>query len=268
MVRKLIRRTTLPARTGLAFLFLAISAFAGQNATQNPAGPPPPSRIDPRSQELFDKAIAALGGQAFLDFKSLSTKGRIFSIAEGETAGFAPFESAVLYPDKRRFSYGSKKPVTLVNNGDRAWQLDRYGMTRQNPEQVRRWRISSRYGLESLLRLRIREPGVLIQDGGVDFVDNVATRVVEIIDAQQVHVKLYLNKANSLPVRISYRLQNPETRDWEEFAEVYGDYKKIQDIQTPMHITRFMDGERFSEVFRNSAHYDESFPPDYFEPVS
>lgn len=267
MVRKLFPRVTAPVSTGLVCLLLAISTFAAQGTTQKSEATPPPSRIDPKCQELIDKAIAALGGQAFLNFKSLSSKGRIFSISEGETAGFAPFESAVLYPDKRRFSYGSKKPVTLVNNGDRAWQLDRYGMTRQNPEQVRRWRISSRYGLESLLRIRIHEPGVLIQDGGVDFVDNVAARVVEIIDVQQVHAKLYINKVNFLPVRISYRLQNPQTRDWEEFAEVYGDYKKIQYVQTPMHISRFMDGERFSEVFRNSAQYDETFPPDYFEPV-
>ena len=38
-------------------------------------------------------------------------------------------------------------------------------MTTQLPEQVRRWTVSNRYSLENLLRLRIHEPGILIQDG-------------------------------------------------------------------------------------------------------
>lgn len=237
----------------------ATGAATGQN--------PPASRIDPKAQELLDRAIQALGGPAFLRFKSLSTRGRVFAIAEGATSGFAPFESSVEYPDKRRFSYGKKKPVVLVNNGERAWQLDRYGMTRQEPEQVRRWKVSNRYNLENCLRLRIHEPGVLIQDGGVDFVDNLPARVVDLMDARRVEVKLYFHRTTFLPVRIFYRVQNPQTREWDEFAEVYGDYQKIQDIQTPMHITRFLNGERFSEIFRNSAQYDENYPPNYFEPV-
>ena len=71
--------------------------------------------------------IQALGGPAFLKVKRLTTRGRIFSIRDESTSGFAPFESFVEYPDKRRFSYGKKPPVILINNGDQAWELDRYG---------------------------------------------------------------------------------------------------------------------------------------------
>ena len=251
---------------GFGFFLLFAALFEpALNAGQNP--PTLPSRIDPKAQELIDRAIQALGGPAFLRFKTLTTRGRIFTISEGSTSGFAPFQSAVEYPDKRRFAYGKKKPVVLVNNGDRAWQLDRYGMTRQPPEQVRRWQISNRQSLENLLRLRIHEPGLLIQAGGVDFVDNVATRVVDIIEPRDVHAKLYLHKQTYLPVRIAYRVQNPETKEWEEYADVYSDYQTVQGIQTPMHISRFLDEERVSEVFRNSAKYDETYPPGYFEPT-
>ena len=228
-----------------------------------------PSRIDPKAQELLDHAIQALGGPAFLRFKTLTTHGRSYSISDGATAGFVTFESEVEYPDKRRFAYGSgkKKPVVLVNNGDRAWELDRFGLTHQMPEQVGRWKITNRYSLENLLRLRIQEPGLLIQDGGSDFVDNLATRVLEIHDANQVGVKLYISKTTFLPVRVVYRVQNPETHEWDEYADVYADYQKVQEAQTPMHITRFLNGERVLEIFRNSAQYDERYPPDYFEPI-
>ena len=104
-------------------------AGARLRAEQNPAEVP--SRIDPKAQQVIDRVIRALGGPAFLKMKRLTTRGRIFSITDESTSGFAPFESAVEYPDKRRFSYGKRPPVILINNGDQAWELDRYGQTAQ-----------------------------------------------------------------------------------------------------------------------------------------
>jgi hypothetical protein len=252
----------LPSAFCLLFAaFCLLPSAAGQNRSG------PASQIDPKAQELLDRAVPALGGPTFLGAKSLTTRGRIFAIADGATAGFAPFQSTVEYPEKRRFSYGKDKPVILVNNGERGWQLDRYGMIRQPPDQIRRWRMANRYSLENLLRRVIHEPGLLIQDGGVDFVDDLSVRVVDIVDAQQVQLRLHLDKAKFLPVRIAYRVRNQETGDWDEFADVYSDYRKFQEIQTPMHITRFLNGERFSEVFRNAAEYNASYPTNLFEPV-
>lgn len=226
--------------------------------------PPAPSRVNPKAQELLDRAIRALGGPAFLGFKRLTTTGRIYAISDEATAGLAPFESAIEFPDKRRFSFGKKNPVILINDGDRAWELDRFGVTHQLPEQIRRWKLSTRYGLENLLRLRIHDPDVLVQDGGVDFVDNVPAWVVSIIETEGSEVKLFLNKQNFLPVRINYQGRNPQTKEWDEFADVYGDYQNIQGIQTPMHTARFLNGERISETFRRTAQYNPEYPADYF----
>jgi hypothetical protein len=211
--------------------------------------------------------IQGLGGPAFLKVKRLTTRGRIFSIRDEVTTGYAPFESAAEYPDKRRFSYGKNPPVILINNGDQAWELDRYGQTTQAAEPARRWRISNRYSLENLLRLRIHEPGILIQPGGVDFVDNVATQALDMVDAQGTQLKLDLNRQTLLPVRVTYRVQDPQTGDWTEFEDVYSDYKNIQGIMTPMHVARFLDEERVSEIFRSFAHYDDEYPSTYFQPV-
>jgi len=208
-----------------------------------------------------------MGGPAFLGMKNRTTRGRVFSISRGATAGFAKFESTVEYPDKRRFAYGDKKNVILVNNGERGWQVDRFGIIRQKPEQVLRWKVANRYSLENVLRNVIHEPDLLIQDGGADFVDNLPARVVEIVDGDQVRVRLYLHRTNYRPIRITYRVQDPETREWQDFADVYGDYREIQGIQTPYHITRFMNGRRFGETFRNAAWYNRNLPPNYFSPT-
>jgi hypothetical protein len=266
--------------TGAALVLLFGAAHgtglrAGQNSAEPAANPPatpskpaePPSRIDPKAQQLLDRVIQALGGPLFLRVKRLTTKGRIFSITNEATSAYAPFESYVEYPDKRRFSYGKNPPVMLINNGDQAWELDRMGQTTQTSEQVRRWKISTYYSLENLLRLRIHEPGMLIQLGGVDFVDNVATVCLDMVDAQGTQLKLDLNRQTLLPVSVTYRVRNPKTGDSNDFADVYSDYHNIDGVMTPMHIARFMDDERVSEVFRNFAHYDDDYPPTYFQPV-
>ncbi len=122
-----------------------------------------PSRIDAKSQEILAKCVQALGGDSFLKFRTLYTKGRAFVFFEGETAGMEPFENTTEYPDKRRFAYGKSPPVVLINAGDDGWEIDRYGTIRQPLEQLRRWKIATRYSLENLFREVIHEPGLLVQ---------------------------------------------------------------------------------------------------------
>ena len=249
----------------------SLSFCAGQNAASaqapSPTAAPLPARIDPKAQQLLDGIIRAMGGPAFLRVKTMTTRGRVYAIQDESTAGLAPYVSAMEYPDKRRFSYGKSKPVILINNGDSAWELDRYGQTSQLPDQVYRWKISNHYSLENLLRLRIHEPGILIQAAGVDFVDNVPTEGVDITEPGGTRVRLDLNRQTMLPVRITYRVKNPKVGDWDEFSDVYGDYQNFQGIMTPMHLVRYLNGERVSETYRNSARYDEVYPDGYFQPA-
>jgi hypothetical protein len=227
---------------------------------------PPASRIDPKAQAHLDQAVRSLGGEAFLNAKSLRTQGRIFAISEDTTSGVAQFESTVQFPGKRRFAYGKDKPVTLINDGERGWQLDRYGMVRQPPEQVRRWNLSAHYGYESLLRTVIREQGLLIQYSGTEFAGPVSTHVISITDSAQTQIRVNIDSKTSLPVRVSYRLFNPKTSEWEEYGEVYADFRDFQGIKTPMQITRFLNGERSGEIYRKTVEYNVEIPANYFTP--
>jgi hypothetical protein len=233
---------------------------------QQPVALQLPRREDPQARRMLDRAIQALGGQAFLTAKSLTTQGRVFFFQDGATAGMEPYQSYVLYPDKRRFSYGKTKPVILINNGDKGWELDRYGLIAQPDQQLQGWILSNRYSLENLLRLRINEPSVLIQIGKVDFVDNLPTQGIEIIAPGGTSVRLDLHRQTFIPSRITYRVRNVKEDAWDDYSDAYSDYKTVEGIQTPMHITRYLNGDRIGESFRNSAQYNEDYPPNYFTP--
>jgi len=245
---------------------MVVGMIPGTVPAQQPAALQLSRHVDPQARQMLDRAIQMLGGQAFLTAKSLTTKGRAFFFQDGATAGMEPYESYVLYPDKRRFSYGKTKPVILINNGDKGWELDRYGLIAQPDQQLQGWIISNRYSLENLLRLRINEPGVLIQIGKVDFVDNVPTQGIEITASGGTSVRLDLHRQTSVPYRITYRIRNVKEEAWDDYSDAYADYKTVDGIQTPMHVTRYLNGDRIGETFRNSAQYNEDYPPNYFTP--
>ncbi|MGO8788390.1 MAG: hypothetical protein ACLQVL_13550 [Terriglobia bacterium] len=231
---------------------------------QQPAAPQVHGNVDPQARNMLDRAIQGLGGRAFLTSKSLTTKGRAFFFQDGNTAGMEPYESWVVYPDKRRFSYGKTKPVILINNGDQGWELDRYGLISQPDQQLQGWIISNRFSLENILRLRINEPGVLIQMGKVDFVDNVSTQGIEIIAPGGISVRLDLHRQTFVPSRISYRVRNVKEDAWDDYSDAYSDYRPVDGIRTAMHIARYLNGDRIGETFRFSAKYNEDYPANYF----
>jgi hypothetical protein len=243
---------------------LVISMIPGALPAQQPASRQLPQHVDPQARQMLDRAIQILGGQAFLTAKSLTTTGHVFFFQDGSTAGVQPYQSWFLYPDKRRFSYGKTKPVILINSGDKGWELDRYGLINQPDTQLQGWIISNRYSLENLLRLRINEPGVLIQLGKVDFVDNIPTQGIDIVEPGGASVRLDLHRQTLIPSRISYRVRNVKENDWDDYADAYSDYKTIDGIETPMHITRYLNGDRVGETFRNSAKYNDDYPSNYF----
>ena len=227
-----------------------------------------PALINPKAQQLLDRTIQALGGSAFLSFKTLTTHGRLFSLQGGEAGGgFVYFDSQVQFPDKRRLAYGlgkKGKPIIVVNNGGQGWEIDRMGMMHLESDEVSQWKFANRYSLENLLRLRIHEPGALVQTAGSDFVDNLAVDILDIVDAQQAQIKLYIAKQTGLPSQISYRKWNPTIQDWDEYSDTYSDYRPFQGIMTPMHITRSVNGQRLAENYRSTAVYNDTYPPELF----
>jgi hypothetical protein len=275
MVTSAKRNGLLPVIAVSLLAFACVHA-AGQDqspasATAAPAANSPviralPTRVDPNAQPILDRMLQALGGQAFLSFKTLTAHGRLFSLGGGGV-GFVYFDSQVQYPDKRRLVYGMSKKakaITVVNNGDQGWEIDRMGMVHLDSAEVRRWKFANRYGLENLLRLRIHEPGALVQSAGVDFVDNLAVNILDIVDADQTQLKLYIDKRTGLPAEVWYRKWNPTINDWDEYTDVYADYRVFDGINTPLHITRSLNGERFSEVYRSTVTYNETYSTQLF----
>jgi hypothetical protein len=262
--------------SALALTAASVAALTARGQNQPSPSPAPPQgsvssqsstlpvRIEPKAQQVLDRTIQALGGAAFLSAKTLTTHGTLGSGG----GGIVYFDSQVQFPDKRRLTYGlakKGKPIVVINNGDLGWEIDRMGTVSLDSEDIRTWRFNNRYSFENLLRLRIHEPGTLVQTAGVDFVDNVAVNMLDVVDAQQTQIKLYLATQTGLPVRISYRKWNPLINDWDDYSDIYGNYGTYQGITIPKQISHMMNNRRLSEVFRDSVVFNETYPPGIFD---
>src|ERR1700687_1386034 len=102
---------------------LAPSAFAQTNSTPatapaTHAAPPPPAVADPSSQkarQLLDQMIAALGGQAWLTYKTTEQQGRSYTFYQGKsTSAGVLYWRFYEYPDKERRELTKQRDVVYI----------------------------------------------------------------------------------------------------------------------------------------------------------
>ena len=181
-----------------------------------------------KAQELVEKTVAALGGEAYLNVTGYIRTGRIYSFSRGELASpGAVFTEYAKYPDKSRMEYYRNRSIIQVNNGDEGWELDTQGVREQTPESIRDFKESVKRDIDFLLRARRTEPGMQFYYLGAQFLDNRRVEVVEMVDAE-----------THLPLRLRYRERDELTREMVEVVEYYGIYIDFDGVRSPRQITR------------------------------
>jgi len=85
-----------------------------------------------------------------------------------------------------------------------------------------------------------------------------------LINGNNQGVTLLLDSQTHLPVRKSYRVRDPETRERDEEAEVYANYHLVQGIQVPYDITRLHDGEMLRQRFIERVSYNNNLRDSLF----
>jgi len=192
-----------------------------------------------KAQELVEKAVAALGGEAYLNVTGYIRTGRIYSFSRGELASAgAVFTEYAKYPDKSRMEYYRNRSIIQVNNGDEGWELDTQGVREQTPESIRDFKESVKRDIDFLLRARRTEPGMQFYYLGSQFLDNRRVEVVEMVDAENESLVLYLDAETHLPLRLRYRERDELTREMVEVVEYYGIYIDFDGVRSPRQITR------------------------------
>jgi hypothetical protein len=218
-----------------------------------------------KARQLLDQMIAALGGQAWLTYKTLSQQGRSYSFYHGKpNAEGTLFWRFYEYPDKERRELTKQRDVVYIYNGGKGYEKTYKGTTTDEQKAVDEEVRRSRHSLEVVIREWLKDPGTLLFYDGQSVADQQLVDVVSLLNKDNDQVSIGIEVHSHLPINKRYNWRDPDKYKVED-ETIYGNYRKVQGIQTPYTITTTRDGEMTGQVFLSRAEYNAAFAAGFFD---
>ena len=218
-----------------------------------------------KARQLLDQMVAAVGGQAWLTYKTLSQQGRSYNFYHGKpTSEGILFWRFYEYPDKERRELTKQRDVVYIFNGGKSYERTYKGTAAEEEKVVEE--ILRRYGhsLEVVVREWLKDPKTMYFYDGQSVADQQLVDVVTLLNKENDQVSIGIDAHTHLPISKRYSWRDPDKYKVEE-ETIYGNYRKVQGIQTPFTITTTRDGEMTGQSFLSHAEYNAVFLPGFFE---
>jgi hypothetical protein len=221
-----------------------------------------------KARAFLDQAIQALGGDAYLNVRDLSTEGRGYSFHRGEPNSLGTlFWRFHKYPDKDRIELTKKRDVAEIYNGDKGYEVTYKGV--RELEKKEEWEPILRrrhFSLDLVLRQWIKEPGVALFYEGQTVAAQKQADQITIMNAKNEAVTLWLDSFSHLPVKKSFSWRDPTDKERNTEEEIFDNYRQIQGVMTPFDTTRVYNGDTSAQYFLTSASYNQNLSDSLFDP--
>jgi hypothetical protein len=251
----------------LTALVLAQSAPA-PSASQNSTSIPVDLENARQAKAIIDQGIKALGGSAYLNWRTQTQEGRAYSFHHGETNSVGTqFWRFREFPDKERVELTPKRDVIDIFDGDKGYEVTWRGVRDLQPkEELDPYVRRHHYSLDIVLRTWLNQPGIALFYEGQKVAAQKETDQVTIMNAQNEAVTLNFDMETHLPVHKSFSWRDPTDKQRNVEEEIFDNYREAQGIMTPYDVTRIYNGEMAAQSFLTAANYNELLDPKLFDP--
>jgi hypothetical protein len=252
----------------LVLFLISTVATVSQVQTDKPA-----VSNDEKAQQLIERALKTVGGDRYLQVKTVIGRGLFTNFADGVSQIPAKFVDYVAYPDRERteFSGGGARTVQ-TNVKDGGWIYDGAALTLkdQTPQQLDEFKLSMRVGIESLLHGWWREQGAKLsyagrRESGVVGHRNEAVRITY---ADGFWVEFEFSADDGTPAKILYERnhQNRDTQEIESAKEEDRLHKMItiDGVTAPFIIDHYRNGIQTSRIAYDTVDYNKPVPDALF----
>jgi hypothetical protein len=253
----------------LALVLINLSSIGAQTPTL----PAAPSQI--KGRELIDKAVAALGGDAFLHMHSLQTRGRVYGFFHDQLSGLDIARTYIEYEPtlppkglgvKERQVYGKKQDYSVLFLPDAAYDVSFRGARPIPDENWQRYQRATENDILYILRFRLHESGLQFDYIGSDVMVSTHVEMVEVSDAQNRTIRVYFDHNTMLPVRQIFTWLDPETRQRNEDVTIYDKWRAVGfGIMWPFSIERERNGYKAFQSFAEFGEANAGLPANIFE---
>ena len=234
---------------------------------------------DPRAKKAIDDAVAALGGERFLNMHDRVETGRAYSFYRDQISGLSIATIFTQYFDvpagktgtdlgvRERQVFGKNEEFGYVLfREDGAWEVTFRGPREMDQDRVDSYRRNTLNDILYILRMRLHEPGLIFDWKGSDVIENTPVNVVDVVDSQNRVVTVNFNQFTKLPVRETWVWLDPKTKERNQEVARYGVYRDDgSGIQWPQQITRERNGEKKYQMFADSLLVNQNLPDAVFE---
>ena len=235
-----------------------------------------------RGRKLIDEMVTALGGDAWLNRKTMTAEAHGSSFFHGEpnpyiiefreyhrfaASGEPEAERVGFLTPKGMFVPGKKIDVVQIWKDGKGIEITYKGQTDLPKDQVEEFYRRRAHSIEEVVRNWIHQPGVMILAEGTSMVERSMADKVTVLTANNDAVTLELDANTHLPLRRTFQWRNEQFKDFDEDAEDYSDYHTIQGLPTAMTITRYKNGDMVSQRFITKVTYNEPIDPSMFDPA-
>jgi hypothetical protein len=250
---------------------------SGSSASSSPPGSSIPQSSAPQNDEanarkartLIDQAIQALGGQAYLNVRTVQQQGRTYSFYHGRpTSNGVLFWRFTEYPDKERIEVTKERDVATVFTGDKAYEITYKGPHPIEKKDLDDYLRRRKFSLETMLRVWFNDPAVALFYDGQALAGNLPAEQVTLINSKDEAVSLFFALDTHLPIKKRYVWRDPVDKERNTEEEIYDNYRPIQGVMTAYGFTRYYNGDMQNERFVNSVSYNENLNPAMFDPNS
>jgi len=234
--------------------------FYGLAALQHP-----PTPDAAKARDLIVQMIEAMGGEAYLGYRTVTQEGRIYSFYNGSpTSAGTLFWRFNKLPDMDRTELTKQRDVVYIYNKDAGYELTYKGTAAAEKKELAEYLRRRDRSLETVLRSWLADPRTMIINLGSGLADKRLTLQVSILAADNKELVLSIDPRSHLLMQKSYHFRAEDGYKDEEI-ELYGGYHKIQGVQTPFTVTRMHNGEITGQRFITKVQYDLPMDDKIFE---
>jgi hypothetical protein len=220
-------------------------------------------------QRLFQEAIQAMGGEAYLNVTDMVSEGQYFVFNnEGDSSGLIKFTDYTKLPDKSRFELGNRKKeldISVFNLAkNEGWILEGQKETREaTPEEMKDFQKTVKHSIENIFRFRYKDPENKLFYLGPGEGHDVTLEMVKIIDPENDEVTIYFDRISKLPVKTETRTVDKKgvrQRIVNEFSQ----WHMMQGVNTCMRIDGYVNGRRAYQQFILKINYNSNLADNFF----
>lgn len=223
-----------------------------------------PSAADQKAEAIVARAIEVLGGNSYLNVKTVVGRGFFTSFKDGMSQIPARFLDYIAYPDRERTEFtGDGIRVIQTNTGETGWLFD--GATKtlsdMKASQIEDFKRSMRTSVENLLRgWWKKENATLSYVGRREAGLARRNETVRLTYPNGFWIEYEFAAKEGLPAKVIYKTtkKKPDSDETEEITEEDRLAKPITiaGITAPWVIDHFMNGTQTSRISYESIEYD------------